>query len=140
MPDQGLPQEDVVRDHSERPGPSAEISRGMVRMVRDFAGRGPTKARTTIGRDVITVIMGDTLTKGERRLVEHGEVEHVLSTRHKVQGMMRDDAVDLVESVIGRKVVAFMSDNHVDPDMAAEVFVLEPQPEPAGVAAHEQAE
>jgi uncharacterized protein YbcI len=27
---------------------------------------------------------------------------------------------------MGRKVVGFMSDNHIDPDLAVEVFVLEP--------------
>ena len=32
---------------------------------------------------------------------------------------------------MGRKVVGFMSDNHIDPDLAVEVFVLEPLPEPA---------
>jgi hypothetical protein len=26
-------------------------------------------------------------------------------------------------------VIAFMSTNHIDPDMAVEVFVLEPKPE-----------
>ena len=38
---------------------------------------------------------------------------------------MRDDLVKLVEDTLDRKVVAFMSDNHIDPDMAVEVFVLE---------------
>jgi hypothetical protein len=27
-----------------------------------------------------------------------------------------------------RKVIGFMSDNHIDPDLAVEVFVLEPLP------------
>ena len=36
-----------------------------------------------------------------------------------------------IEALTGRKVVGFMSDNHVDPDLAVEVFVLEP---PAGLA------
>jgi hypothetical protein len=39
---------------------------------------------------------------------------------------MRDDLVALVERETERKVIGFMSDNHIDPDMAVEVFVLEP--------------
>jgi hypothetical protein len=49
--------------------------------------------------------------------------------RHRFQHAMRDDFVNAVELATERKVVAFMSDNHIDPDMAAEVFVMEPQPE-----------
>jgi uncharacterized protein YbcI len=36
---------------------------------------------------------------------------------------------EAVEEATGRTVVAFMSQVHFDPDMAAEVFVLEPQEE-----------
>jgi hypothetical protein len=39
---------------------------------------------------------------------------------------MRDDLVAVVERATERKVVAFMSQNHIDPDLAVEVFVLEP--------------
>ncbi len=39
---------------------------------------------------------------------------------------MRDDLVATVEEHTGRKVAAFMSDNHIDPDMAVEVFALAP--------------
>lgn len=39
---------------------------------------------------------------------------------------MRSDLIAVVEERTGRRVAAFMSDNHIDPDFAAEVFVLEP--------------
>ena len=38
---------------------------------------------------------------------------------------MREEAVAAVEQLIGRKVIAFMSTNHIDPDLAVEIFVLE---------------
>jgi hypothetical protein len=41
---------------------------------------------------------------------------------------MRADAISAVETISGRRVLAFMSNNHVDPDLAAEVFVLDPVP------------
>jgi hypothetical protein len=34
--------------------------------------------------------------------------------------------IDHDSEATGRKVIAFMSDNHIDPDYGAEVFVLEP--------------
>jgi uncharacterized protein YbcI len=121
----------VSYESVEAPGatssPSAQISRGVVKLIRDIVGRGPTKARTTIGHDLVVVVLADTLTKGEIQLANHGETELVLNTRHKVQRIMKEQAVELVEAVVGRKVIAFMSANHIDPDMAVEVFVLAPE-------------
>jgi uncharacterized protein YbcI len=72
-------------------------------------------------------VLADTLTKGERKLAENGHAKRVMETRHAVQEIMRDDLVAEVERLSGRKVIAFMSDNHFDPDMAAETFILEPE-------------
>ena len=46
---------------------------------------------------------------------------------------MREDLVAAVEILIERKVIAFMSDNHIDPDMAAEIFILEPEDDVEGL-------
>ncbi|MEA2366996.1 MAG: hypothetical protein QOE69_2932 [Thermoleophilaceae bacterium] len=73
------------------------------------------------------ILLGDTLTKGERRLAENGKAQRVREVRHDYQMVMRDELVNAVETVIKRKVIAFMSDNHLDPDLAVEVFVLEPE-------------
>ena len=50
----------------------------------------------------------------------------MLQLRHDFQIVMRDDLVRIVERQLHRKVIAFMSQNHTDPDLAVEVFVLEP--------------
>ena len=94
--------------------------------ARPGTGRGPTKARTVINHDSVMILLEDILTKGERKLAENGKADHVLHGRHEFQLVMRDDLIHVVEQETGRKVVAFMSDNHIDPDVAAEVFVLEP--------------
>jgi uncharacterized protein YbcI len=75
----------------------------------------------------VSVVMADTLTKAERSLVDDGKGELVRHVRQEFQRTMRNDMVVAVESITERKVVAFMSDNHVDPDMAIEAFVLEPR-------------
>jgi uncharacterized protein YbcI len=110
---------------------AAAISTGIVSLLRDYTGRGPTKARTAMNRDTITVILTDGLTKAERKLADNGRTQYVLDARHQIQRIMSDDCIEMVETVTGRKVLAFMSGNHIDPDMAAEVFVLEPLVAPA---------
>src|SRR3954466_5828670 len=113
----------------EDPGaeaPAAEISTEAVGVLREYTGRGPTRARTMISEDVVTVLLADTLTKGERRLAENGHAERILELRHDFQQVMREDLIAVVERHLGRKVIAFMSQNHIDPDFAVEVFVLEP--------------
>ncbi len=119
---------------SERPvggALAAAISNRMVRILRSYSGRGPTKARTTVGRDHVLVVLHDTLTTAERTLVAHGNGELVLQTRHSLQKAMREEATRMVNELTGRTVIGFMSDNHIDPDLAAEVFVLEPRPDSA---------
>jgi uncharacterized protein YbcI len=106
--------------------PAAKIATSAVQMLHDHTGRGPTKARTVINEDLVTIVLADTLTKGERTLVANGKKDRVLQVRHDYQLVMRDSLVELVEGELDRKVIAFMSQNHIDPDLAVEVFVLEP--------------
>jgi uncharacterized protein YbcI len=114
--------------HEQRQGkpPTAMISTAAVQVLHDYTGRGPTKAKTTINDDLVTVLLADTLTTGERTLVETGHADRVIHLRHDFQLAMRDDLVAIVERQLERKVIAFMSQNHIDPDFAIEVFVLEP--------------
>src|SRR5215208_3768266 len=102
------------------------ISNAVVRCTREYTGRGPTKARTTIGNDTIVTRMEDTLTKGERSLVDSGKGDMVTDIRRCFQTTMREALTAEIEKLTGRKVIAFMSDNHIEPDMGVEILVLEP--------------
>jgi uncharacterized protein YbcI len=46
--------------------------------------------------------------------------------RKAFQGAMRGELVRGIEEITGRRVVAFFSDNHMDPDTAMEAFLLAP--------------
>ncbi len=107
---------------------TAAISNAIVRITAEYIGRGPTRARTSIRDDMVVVLMQDTLTKAERSLLEAGQGEFVMETRSRFQMTMRDAYVAAVEMLTERKVIAFMSANHMQPDMAAEIFVLQPIP------------
>jgi uncharacterized protein YbcI len=119
---------------------AADISRGAVQILREFTGRGPTKARTVISKDTVAIVLGDTLTKGERSLIKIGERDHVLRTRRNYQRVMRADLVELVQKLSGRTVAAFFSDNHIDPDYAVEFFLLESVPGTEDLEAPEDVE
>ena len=113
-----------MRDQQDGPGPM--ISTATVQLLHEYTGRGPTKAKTLINDDLVTVLLADTLSKGERKLIDNGRSDRVLQLRHDYQLTMRDDLIAIVERQLDRKVIAFMSQNHIDPDLAVEVFVLEP--------------
>lgn len=102
------------------------ISTATVQVLLEYTGRGPTKAKTLISEDLVTVLLADTLTKGERKLVDTGHSDRVIELRHDYQLAMRDDLIGIVERQLDRRVIAFMSQNHIDPDLAVEVFVLQP--------------
>src|SRR5690349_22689977 len=108
----------------------ARISEAVVRLLAQRTGRGPTTARTTISGDLVVVVLQDSLTAGELFLAGHDHAEQVLATRRVYQESMRSEYIAAVEALTQRRVAAFMSANHIDPDLAAEVFVLEPQHDP----------
>ena len=103
------------------------ISNLVVRLLSEYTGRGPTKARTHFNDNLITVIVQNLLTKGERSLVRDGKANLVLEMRRAYQLTMRHDFTSGVEGITGRVVIAFLSANHIDPDIAIESFVLAPQ-------------
>jgi uncharacterized protein YbcI len=119
---------------------SAAISNAVVKALARTTGRGPTKARTTLGDNGVFVVLQDSLTVGEQTLTDAGQGQVVLDLRRRWQGVMEVDVSREIEELTGRKVVGFMSDNHIDPDLAVEVFVLEPLPQDHRVAPSEEAQ
>ena len=113
--------------HADRGARTRAISDGAVQLLREYTGRGPTKSRTILGEDMVTIVLADTLTKGQRKLVELGGERRGLDTRQEFQRAMRDDLVALVEDQVQRKVIAFLSANDADPDLAVETFMLAPE-------------
>ncbi len=117
---------------ADRPLPDGElaaaISTTVVRALARTTGRGPTKARTTLGDNGVFVVLQDSLTIGEQTLTDAGQGDAVLDLRRRWQRVMQADLSREIEQLTGRKVIGFMSDNHIDPDIAVEVFVLEPLP------------
>jgi uncharacterized protein YbcI len=104
----------------------ASISRAVVRIVHEYTGRGPTKARTSIRDDIVVVMLQETMLKAEHSLIRDEKDRVVVEIRRTFQQTMREDLSAAVEMLTERKVIAFMSDSHLDPDYSVELFVLAP--------------
>jgi uncharacterized protein YbcI len=102
------------------------ISNLVVRLLSEYTGRGGTRARTHFNDNLVTVVVQDLMTKGERSLIRDGRGDLVLETRRAYQDTMGDELSAGVEDITGRKVVAFLSANHLEPDVAIESFMLAP--------------
>jgi uncharacterized protein YbcI len=108
------------------------ISNAVSQVLVDYTGRGPERVRTTIDADTVMCMFHGSLNRAERKLSEDGRGDLVLQTRHNIQEAMRTDLVDAVSGLTGRPVLAFMSANHLQPDLGVELFVLaDGEPPPA---------
>jgi uncharacterized protein YbcI len=102
------------------------ISDGMVALLKEFYGVGPTQTKTYYHDDLVVCLLRGGFTRVERTLLEGGRGQAVIKQRMEFQEVMRDRFAEVIENATGRKVVGFMSGNQQDPDMICEVFVLAP--------------
>jgi len=116
----------------------SDVRRGLARVHLEFYGRGPTTAHSHMMDDTIVCFLEGGFTTVGRTLIEDGNAEAVHEIRRTLQSTMETPFRDLVEEATGRSVIAHMSQTHADPDLAVELFVLEPLDE-ALVTEHEGA-
>lgn len=114
----------------------AGISTALVQLHRQYYGKGPTKAKTYLVDDTVMCVLEGGFTIVERTLIDSGRAGAVQDIRRTFQAAMQEKFTTLVQEQTGRKVRAYMSQVHTDPDIAVELFLLEPGDEPI-VAEHE---
>ena len=101
------------------------VSSAIVGLYREYFGKGPTKAKTYAHDDMIVCVLRDGLTTIEKTLFERGKGDTVREMRSAFQDAVADRFTSAVEEVTQRRVVAFMSQAHINPDLAIEVFFLD---------------
>ena len=115
------------RDPSTKNGTMrTEISEGLVALLKDFYGVGPTQAKTYYMDDLVVCLLRGGFTRVEQTLLEGGRANAVVDQRMAFQDVMRPRFVEVIERATGQRVVGFMSGNQQDPDMICEIFVLLP--------------
>jgi uncharacterized protein YbcI len=108
---------------------AVQISNALSRNHREHFGRGPGSVKTIINRGFVVSFLEEIYTPLERTMIGGGRPDLAYEARHAFQMMMQEKYIAIVEEATGRKVRAFMSQNHIGPDIAVEIFVLEPLPE-----------
>ena len=117
----------VARDASPVGGHLlAAISNSIVGILREHYGRGPMKAKTYVLDDIIVVVMrGSGFTPLEQTIMDSGDPSRVIAMRENFQSVMAARYRETIEELTGRKVLAFLSQAHVDPDITMEIFFVD---------------
>ena len=102
------------------------ISDGMVALLKEFYGRGPTRTKSYYEDDLVVCLLRGGFSRVEQTLLEGGRGASVIQQRMDFQDVMRHRFEEVIEDATGRKVIGFMSGNQQDPDMMCEVFILAP--------------
>jgi uncharacterized protein YbcI len=103
----------------------SEITKRIVSLTREHYGRGPIKTKTYILDNLIVCVLSDGFTAIERTMMDGGEAERVLEMRRDFQRMMKNRYSKMIEELTGRKVLAFLSQVHVEPDLTIEMFLMD---------------
>jgi uncharacterized protein YbcI len=107
---------------------TAALTSALVGIHTRYLGRGPRSASTFYHGNVLVTVMQEVLTHAEKSLTRDEQIDAVKRVRLLFQETMEPDFRAVVERLTGRNVVAFISGNHIDPDLAVEVFILDGPP------------
>jgi uncharacterized protein YbcI len=102
------------------------ISDGLVGLLKEFYGNGPTRAKSYYHDDLVVCVLRGGFSRVEETLLEGGRGRAVIQQRMEFQEVMRVRFADVIEEATGRKVIGFMSGNQQHPDLMCEVFILAP--------------
>jgi uncharacterized protein YbcI len=103
----------------------AGVTNGIVKLFRDYYGRGPTKAKSYLLDDRILVcVLEDTMTRVEKTLADNGYSHKVREVRLVFQEAMAHEFKQCVRDNLGREVIGYHSQLTVEPDLGFEFFVL----------------
>ena len=102
------------------------ISDGLVALLKEFYGRGPTRAKSYFEDDLVVCVLRGGFSRVEQTLLDGGRGAAVVNQRMEFQDVMRQRFETVVEDATGQRVIGFMSGNQQEPDMMCEVFILAP--------------
>ena len=103
------------------------VTDAMIALHERYYHRKPLTAKTRLlGDDLLVCVLGGVYTDVEKTMIELQKSTVVQETRSAFQSAMQGKFIEEVERITGRHVLAFISNQHVGPDMEVEVFMLEP--------------
>jgi uncharacterized protein YbcI len=109
------------RPAGDRRATLTAISNGMVALLKEYYGVGPTQAKTYYQDDLVVCLLRGGFTRVEQTLLAGDRGPAVIEQRMAFQEVMRQRFEAVVQHATGRPVIGFMSGNQQDPDMTCEV-------------------
>ena len=100
------------------------ISDGLVGLLKDYYGHGPTRAKSYYEDDLVVCVLRGGFSRVEQTLLDGGRGDAVIKQRMEFQEVMRERFAAVIEDATGRRVIGFMSGNQQHPDLMCEVFIL----------------
>lgn len=91
------------------------ISREMVKAMKTYYGRGPTKAKSYLMDDLLFIVMREGITQAEETMLSAGKEDEVQAFRRQFEKIMAERLVGTIEQLTDRKVVAYQSQVLFDP-------------------------
>ena len=102
------------------------ISDGLVGLLKEFYGHGPTRAKSYYEDDLVVCVLRGGFSRVEQTLLDGGRGHAVIQQRMEFQEVMSERFTGVIEDATGRRVIGFMSGNQQHPDLMCEVFILAP--------------
>jgi uncharacterized protein YbcI len=89
----------------------AEMTRAIITFEKEYFGRGPVDARTSIVQDMILIRLRGVITPAERKLAESREGQNLVKeTRRQLFESSRPLIEEMVEKIIGCHLISLHTD------------------------------
>ena len=103
------------------------VSDALAALHERYHHRAPATVKTLLMDDeLLACVMGGIYTDVEKTMIELQRHKAVQDSRSAFQNAMQDRFIEQVERLSGRRVLTFVSDSHVGPDLEIELFTLAP--------------
>jgi uncharacterized protein YbcI len=104
------------------------VTTGIVKLFRQYYGRGPTEAKSyLLGDRYVVCVLQNTMTTVERTLAGNGHGDLVRRVRLTFQEAMAESFKQVVTDALGRRPVTYHSQLSLEPDLGFEFFLLPDQ-------------
>jgi uncharacterized protein YbcI len=91
----------------------------------DYYGVPPRGARAyVIPGEIVVVVLRETFTPAEKVLIRHGDADAIQHSRRRFQQLSRENFAAVVEQATGEQVDSFLSETHLENEVAVEIFLL----------------
>ena len=107
-------------------GVAAELTKSLVSLWTQYAGKQPTNARTDVRGNIVTCVLADAVGNFDRSMIAPRTRDTVGGAGKLTPAAYKREAVAAVVRLTRPRVASFVGSHDPDTDVATEVFTLQP--------------